>query len=101
MPANISAKKRVAASLQAIPRKGRSRPAFGGVESGEVIGSLWRETERPGNQRRGASLEPAATLEKDIGQYPGNDDDHQRHRIGPGLIDFRHVMEVHAPDRSE
>src|SRR5712671_7177756 len=98
MAANISAKNRVAASLQAIPRKGRSRPDCGMVESPEVMSSLSRETERPGNQ---LGLEPAAALEIDVRKDPGNDDDQESERIGPGLVELRHVMEVHAPDRSE
>src|SRR5229473_1679279 len=47
------------------------------------------------------SLEPAAALEIDVRKDPGNDDDQESERIGPGLVELRHVMEVHAPDRSE
>src|SRR5258705_9692085 len=102
MEANISAKKSVAATLQAIPRKGRSRPACANVESPEVISSLLpshiRKVDADGAGQR---LEPAAALEKDVGQDSGNDDDPEGHRVRPGLIELRHVMEVHAPDRSE
>src|SRR6476661_8010189 len=103
MDANISAKNRVAATLQAIPRKGRSRPECGLVESVDVIGNLLPSL--PGkvdaNRAEPCRLEPAAALEIDVGKDAGNDDDHEGERIGPGLIELRHVMEVHAPDRSE
>src|SRR5262245_47824512 len=82
MIANIS----IAITLQSMPRNGLSWAACKAFASEPI---RW-----PGS-------EPAAALEIEIRQQPGDEDHPKRYGIGPGLIQLGHEAEVHPPDRRE